>query len=92
MQFGEELMAWFPWEESAPGAAGTLVYHKEFYEPRDNGTLVYFASEDCNNEMARIEAASGKIVQEKKMISEDIGYMAVFLDSEGNRIALHSRA
>ena len=42
--------------------------------------------------MNRVEAAGGKIVQPKTQISPDIGFMALFIDCEGNRIALHSRA
>jgi len=28
---------------------------------------------------------------QKKLISDDVGYMGLFIDSEGNRIAVHSR-
>jgi hypothetical protein len=38
----------------------------------------------------RIEAAGGTIILPKTEISPEYGYMAVFLDTEGNRIALHS--
>jgi len=38
----------------------------------------------------RIEAAGGQILVPKTEISPEYGHMAVFLDSEGNRIALHS--
>jgi hypothetical protein len=37
-----------------------------------------------------VEAAGGKVLVPKTQISEDYGYMAMFLDTEGNRIALHS--
>jgi predicted enzyme related to lactoylglutathione lyase len=37
------------------------------------------------------EAAGGKVPQPKQLISDEVGYMGIFLDSEGNRIALHSR-
>jgi uncharacterized protein len=40
----------------------------------------------------KVEAAGGKIVVPKTEISPEHGYMAVFLDTEGNRIALHSVA
>jgi uncharacterized protein len=40
--------------------------------------------------MDKVEAAGGKIMVPKTMISEEYGYMAVFVDTEGNRIALHS--
>ena len=85
-------MGWFPWEEGKPGAAGSLVFHKEWYKPSERyGPLLYFSSDDVQNEIAKIESSGGKIIQPKTLIKEDIGYMAVFLDTEGNRIALHSR-
>ena len=84
-------MAWFPFAD-LPGAPGTLVFHKEFYKPSTDGVLIYLTSPsgDLSNELAKIESAGGKIVVPKTLITEDIGFMAVFIDSEGNRIALHS--
>lgn len=38
----------------------------------------------------KVENAGGKILVPKTQISEDFGYMAVIIDSEGNRIAFHS--
>ena len=90
-KMGDFDMAWFPWNEEGKGAGGSLVHH-ESYTPSDDGALIYFSSEDVNNELGRIEEAGGKILQEKTQISPDIGYMALFIDTEGNRIALHSRS
>ncbi len=91
---GELVMGWFPFAEDqeAKGASGSLVYHKEFYIPSTEGTLVYFTSRtgDIKDELSRIEKAGGKILKPKTQISEDHGYMALFLDTEGNRVALHS--
>lgn len=90
---GNFQMAWFPWEENGKGAGGSLVYHQEFYETSGHaGTLIYFSSEDCAVELAKVDAAGGKVQIPKRLIAEDIGYMGVFLDSEGNRIAIHSRS
>ena len=87
------IMGWFPWADNKPGAAGSLIQNSDWYTPSDkDGVLVYFASTDVQNELDRIETAGGKIVQPKTQISPDIGYMALFLDTEGNRIALHSRS
>ncbi|MEJ8801952.1 VOC family protein [Pontibacter sp. H249] len=90
---GELEMAWFPSNEEGAGAGGTLIYHKEWYKPSTDGVLVYFSSPsgDLANELPKVEAAGGQVLQEKTLIAEDIGYMGIFLDSEGNRIALHSR-
>ena len=91
---GELVMGWFPLAEDpkAKGASGSLVYHKEFYKPSKEGTLAYFTSRtgDIKDELSRIEKAGGNILKPKTKISEDHGYMALFLDTEGNRVALHS--
>ena len=91
-QMGSLDMAWFPFAD-VPGAPGSLVYHKDFYKPSADGTLIYFTchSGDLANELAKVETAGGKIMVPKTHIAEDIGYMAVCEDTEGNRIALHSR-
>lgn len=86
------IMGWFPFAENKPGAAGSLVKHAASYKPSDtHGPLIYFSSRDVQNELDRVVKAGGKVLQPKTLIAQDIGYMAVFIDSEGNRIALHSR-
>lgn len=86
-------MAWFPWVENGQGATGSLVKHPDFYVPSSQGTLVYFTahSGDLANELSRVEAAGGKVTQKKTLITDDVGFMGLFIDTEGNRIALHSR-
>ena len=91
-QMGELDMSWFPFAE-APGSPGTLVFHKDFYKPSMDGVLIYFTSPsgDLSNELTKVESAGGKVLMLKKLITDDIGYMALCIDTEGNRIALHSR-
>jgi len=48
-------------------------------------------SGDLANELSRVEPAGGQVLQGKTQISEEHGYMALFIDCEGNRVALHSR-
>ena len=91
VDFGGLKMGWFPDNNGAYGATGTLI-KQESYVPSQDGTLVYFMSENVQNELDRIEDAGGKIYQGKTKISEDHGYMGVFIDTEGNRVALHSKA
>ena len=89
--FGGTLMGWFPFAEDKLGASGSLIQN-DAYEPSESkGVLIYFSSEDVNNEINRVEAAGGKIKQLKTQISPDVGYMALFIDCEGNRIALQAR-
>lgn len=90
--FGGTLMGWFPWAEGKMGAAGSLILQPDWYIPSNtDGVLVYFASTDVQNELNRIEKSGGKILKQKTQISPEVGYMGLFLDTEGNRIALHSK-
>ncbi|WP_073176297.1 VOC family protein [Flagellimonas flava] len=91
--FGGTLMGWFPWAEGKTGASGSLILQPDWYTPsKKDGVLVYFSSEDVQTELDRIEAAGGQILKPKTQISPEVGYMALFVDTEGNRIALHSRS
>jgi uncharacterized protein len=89
-QMGPIDMAWFPWDHEKGGAGGSLVKNEEYYTPSEEGVQVYFSSEDVKKELARVKKAGGEVLQSKTLISPEVGYMALFIDSEGNRIALHS--
>lgn len=90
---GELDMAWFPWKEDGVGSTGSLIYEPETYKPSPDGIIIYFTafSGDLDVELSKVEPAGGTILMPKMLITEEIGYMALLLDSEGNRIALHSR-
>ena len=89
---GTTTMGWFPWDETKTGAAGCLIQNTDWYTPSNTeGVLIYFACTDLQQELDRVEPSGGKILKPKTQISPDVGYMGLFLDSEGNRIALHSR-
>ena len=92
-QMGPLDMAWFPMIAEGKGASGALVVHKDWYKPTTDGPLVYFTAQsgDLRNELGRVEKAGGTIAVPRKQISEEYGYMAVCVDTEGNRIAIHSR-
>jgi predicted enzyme related to lactoylglutathione lyase len=92
-QFGDTKMGWFPFAEDPEvrGAAGSLVWNPKCYRPSAEGTLIYFSSAEIDKELNRVETSGAEILQRKTLIREHIAYMALFKDSEGNRIALHSR-
>lgn len=84
-------MRMFP-VETPESIGGALVYNDQFYKssPTD-GPLVYLnGNPDVQIVLDRIEAAGGKILVPKTMISPEYGYMAMFIDTEGNRVALHN--
>lgn len=82
-------MAAFPWEMGAPNSAGALVKAQGMV-PRADATVVYFQCEDLANELSRVQAAGGKVLLPKTSIGQH-GAIAHVLDSEGNRIGLHSQ-
>ena len=84
-------MRLFPVLDNMTGIYGALTYAPDFYQPQANGTLVYLnGNPDVQLVLDKIPAAGGTIVVPKTQISPEIGYMAVFMDTEGNRVALHS--
>lgn len=88
--FGGFLMGWLPMENQQ-AVGGSLVKH-ETYVPSHHGSLVYLnGNDDLSVMLGRVESAGGKILSGKTQITPEIGYMAIFEDSEGNRIALHSQ-
>ena len=85
-------MRMFPVEDMMNGIGGAISKAEGFYKPSaTDGPLVYLnGNPDLQNVLDKIEAAGGKIVVPKTQISPEYGYMAVFTDTEGNRVALHS--
>jgi uncharacterized protein len=88
MNMPEMEMAAFPWFNEAEFAPGSLVKSKG-YEPSATGTVVYFYSDNVNIELAKAVKNGGKVLVPKTDIGE-YGFIALFTDSEGNRIGLHS--
>ena len=59
--------------------------------PSGSGVTIYFkGGSDLATLLARVEPAGGEILMPKTLISHQIGHIALFHDTEGNRIGLHS--
>ena len=84
-------MRMFPLDDRM-GIGGALVFNEQFYKPSSiEGPLIYLnANPDVQQVLDRIENAGGKIIIPKTLISPQFGHMAMFMDTEGNRVALHS--
>jgi predicted enzyme related to lactoylglutathione lyase len=86
LDLGNLKMGLFPQAD-----VGCALCQGAAYKPSDTGTTVYFDAEpDLNFVLEKIETAGGKILLDKRLISPEQGYMALFQDSEGNRVALRS--
>ena len=85
-------MRMFPIDNPMEGIGGALVYMPEMYEISSKaGVLIYLnANPDVKIVLDKIEKAGGKVIVPKTEISPEHGFMGIFIDTEGNRIGLHS--
>lgn len=75
--------------DHSKGEIGGALVKANDNEPCDKGTVIYFSSQDVSIEAAKVESAGGKLLFPKTSIG-DFGFIAHFIDTEGNRIGLHS--
>lgn len=81
-------MAFFP----AKSGIGGAVVAGEGCVPSTTGPLLYLnGGRDLNGILSKIEESGGRVIMAKTLINEAVGYFALFLDTEGNRLALHSK-
>lgn len=84
---GNYAMAFFP----ANNGIGGAIVAGPGSTPSDTGPLIYLnGGKDLNQVLERVETAGGRIIMSKTLINKDSGYFAIFIDSEGNKLALHS--
>lgn len=85
---GNYAMAFFPVNNGVGGA----VVAGPGSTPSDTGPLLYLnAGKDINRILKRIVPAGGRVVMPKTLINKESGHFAIFIDSEGNKLALHSK-
>lgn len=92
---GEPLKLPFPGMKYAMlphegGGVGGGLMEEDGFVPLGGGPMIYLnGGEDLSVPLSRVEAAGGKILLPKTAIGGN-GFMARFLDTEGNLLALHS--
>ena len=63
------------------------------YVPSMQGVVVYLnGGDDLSAVLARVTKAGGKVLLAKTFLSKEAGHIAFFVDTEGNKIGLHSMA
>ena len=87
---GDLRMGFFPMEQGYNG--GAIVYGEGYTPaPQAHGPRVYLnAGEDLSMVLNRVKDAGGKVLMDKLEIGEGNGFMAMFRDTEGNELLLHS--
>jgi predicted enzyme related to lactoylglutathione lyase len=85
-------MTFFPYDmEASNGKVSGALVKGPMHQPAMAGAVVYLnANPSMQVVLDKIEGAGGKIMMPRTHISEQVGYMAFFMDTEGNRMALHA--
>ena len=90
MEMAGQQMSGFPGDAMSGKVGGALV-KSDMHTPSADGTFVYLnGNPDLSVILDKVGAAGGKVAMPKTQISPEIGYMGFFIDSEGNRVGLHS--
>ena len=81
--------AMFPFDPTVGKITGGLA-QSPMHTPSSTGSIIYLnANPDLQNVLDRIEKAGGKVTMPKTSIGQN-GFMAFFVDTEENIMALHS--
>ena len=88
VMMGESQLGFFPVE---PKHIGGAIICAEGCIPSQTGALVYLnGGTDLDTILNKVESAGGHVMLPKTEISPDHGFFATFIDTEGNKVALHS--
>ncbi len=79
----------FPYDMQSKGVGGAIVEFAEMNPSTDGSTVYLNGGDDLNVALNKVEAVGGKVFMPKTDIDEN-GFIAQFIDTEGNRVALHS--
>ena len=92
MDFEGVKMRMFPIDDPMKGIGGTIIDTSGFHKPSaTDGPLIYLnGNPDLQMILDRVVKAGGQVLVPKKVISDEYGDMGIFMDTEGNRIALHN--
>ena len=84
-------MAFFPYAMESGKLSGAIC-KSENHKPSYDGCVIYLnANPDLQKVLDKVEQSGGQIVMPKTKISNEIGYMAFIIDTEGNKIGIHSQ-
>jgi predicted enzyme related to lactoylglutathione lyase len=79
----------FPHDQESMGVGGAIMRMDKMNPSKDGSTVYLNGGEDLNVVLNKVVAAGGQLFIAKMGIGEN-GFIAQFIDTEGNRVALHS--
>ncbi|MFS4466189.1 VOC family protein [Maribacter sp. 2210JD10-5] len=88
MEFPGMEMGLFPYQDQMVTG---VIMKGEGYEPSASGITIYLnGGDNLQTILDKVEGNGGKIIIPKTPHADEIGFFAIFHDSEGNKIGLHS--
>jgi len=88
LEFPGMEMGLFPYQDQMVTG---VIMKEEGYEPSAKGITIYLnGGDNLQTILDKIEGNGGKIIVPKSLHADESGYFALFLDSEGNKMGLHS--
>ena len=70
--------------------SGAIVKGED-YKPSSNGIIAYLnGGNNLQTVLEKVESYNGKVIVPKTRISPEMGYFGIFIDTEGNKMAVHS--
>ncbi len=90
---GDDEAVFFPFDpnviQATSGRVTGVLSKSERNKPSANGTVVYInATPNIQDVLDRVEKAGGKVISPTIQIPP--GFIALIIDSEGNKVGLHS--
>jgi predicted enzyme related to lactoylglutathione lyase len=80
-------MSFFSFDSELKGISGALA-KGETYKPTKEGVIIYFHSKNIDETLEKVLEQNGTIFYPKTSVGS-MGFVAEFIDTEGNRIAIH---
>jgi hypothetical protein len=88
LEFPGMEMGLFPFQDQMVTG---VIMKGEGYEPSSKGVTIYLnAGDNLQVILDKVEQNGGKIIIPKTPHADESGYFAIFHDSEGNKMGLHS--
>lgn len=88
MEMDGNQMGVIPNEE---GTVNVVLVKGTDYKPTSDGAVLYLnAGNDLQPMLDKVTQNGGQVIVPKTQISPEMGYFAMFIDSEGNKMGLHS--
>ena len=88
-EMGELKLGLFPHDDKT-SVSGAIIYGMDF-KPSKEGSIVYLnGGDNLATALSKVEDAGGKAIIPKTHLGDEIGYTAHFIDTEGNRVGIHS--